>query len=88
MGEEPLSPGQTGLAGETPLWFYVLKEAEAHSGGEYLGPVGATIVGEVLVGVIDHDPQAYRTVNPSWRPTLPARQAGRFSVVDALVPID
>src|SRR5215472_7028044 len=88
LGEEPLSPGQTGLDGETPLWFYVLKEAEAHSGGEYLGPVGATIVGEVLVGVIDHDPQAYRTVNPSWRPTLPARQAGRFRAVDVLVPID
>lgn len=43
LGEEPLSPGETGLEGDTPLWFYVLKEAEAYTGGEYLRPVGATI---------------------------------------------
>jgi len=88
LGEEPLTPGETGLEGEAPLWFYVLKEAEARAGGEHLGPVGATIVGEVLVGVIDRDPESYRSVDPGWRPTLPSREAGRFTIVDALVPID
>jgi len=66
----------------------VLKEAEARAGGEHLGPVRATIVGEVLVGVIDHDPRSYRSVDPGWRPTLPSREHGRFTIADALVPID
>jgi len=92
LGEEPLTPAKTGLdgvsswEGETPLWYYVLKEAELHSDGERLGPVGGTIVGEVLVGVIDRDPESYRAVDPGWRPTLPSREAGRFTIADALVP--
>lgn len=88
LGEEPLSPGDAGLEGETPLWFYVLEEAEARAGGEHLGSVGATIVGEVLVGVIDRDPKSYRSVDPAWRPTLPSRESGQFTIADALVPID
>lgn len=82
---------QVAEAGSAPVgtvWFYVLKEAEAYTGGEDLGPVGATIVGEVLVGIIDRDPESYRAVDPGWRPTLPPRQPGRFSIADALVPID
>jgi hypothetical protein len=40
----PLSPEEVGLAdsgwiGETPLWFYVLKEADARHDGERLGPI-------------------------------------------------
>src|SRR5262249_12441360 len=58
---EPLSAEQVGLAesgwsGETPLWIYVLKEADALHDGDRLGPVGGRIVGEVLVGIIDVDP--------------------------------
>jgi len=37
----------------TPLWIYVLKEAEAFHDGDRLGPVGGRIVGEVLVGIAD-----------------------------------
>ncbi len=54
--------------------------------GEYLGPVGGTIVGEVLVGLIDRDPESYRVVDPGGRPSLPSRQAGRFTNAAALVP--
>ncbi len=75
LGVEPLSPDQVGLAGgweqETPLWLYVLKEAEVLQDGDRLGPVGGRIVGEVLVGIIDADPESFRSVEPSWRPTLP-----------------
>ena len=76
MGVEPLSSAQTGLdavgwSGETPLWYYVLKEADAYSHGERLGPVGGRIVAEVLLGIIDRDPESYRAVDPSWRPSLP-----------------
>jgi len=64
----------------------VLREAEAREDGERLGPVGSLIVGEVLVGIIDADPRSFRSVDPEWRPTLPAREPGRFTVADLLVP--
>ena len=92
LGVEPLSPEQVGLAEtgwdqETPLWLYILKEAEALEDGNRLGPVGGRIVGEVLVGIIDADPESFRSVDPSWRPTLPSREAGIFGIADLLVPV-
>jgi hypothetical protein len=91
MGVEPLTGEQLGLAAagwrdETPLWLYVLKEAEALEDGNRLGPVGGGIVGEVLVGIIEADPESFRRVDPSWTPTLPAREPGRFGIADILVP--
>jgi hypothetical protein len=91
IGEEPLTPEETALpapgwSGETPLWYYVLKEAEAQEEGERLGPVGALIVGEVLVGIVDADPRSYRVVDPAWRPTLPSREPDRFTLADLLAP--
>jgi hypothetical protein len=90
MEVEPLSREETGLdpavfAHGTPLWLYILKEAEHRAGGERLGPVGGRIVGEVLVGLIDADPTAQRVVEPSWQPTLPAAQPGTFTMADLLV---
>jgi len=89
LGIEPLSPQETGLRqlgweGETPLWYYLLKESEVRSGGERLGPVGGRIVGEVLLGIIDRDPESYRAVDPRWRPTLTAAQPGSFGIADLL----
>lgn len=69
---------------EAPLWYYVLGEARAATGGEFLGPVGSRIVSEVLVGLIDSDPSSFRVVQPGWEPTLPAPHAGHgdFSIAD------
>jgi hypothetical protein len=91
LGVPALSAEQVGLAAdgwtaETPLWFYVLKEADVLHDGERLGPVGGRIVGEVLVGIIDADPESFRAVDPGWTPTLPARRAGAFGLADVLVP--
>jgi hypothetical protein len=91
LGVPALSREQVGLAGhgwtdETPLWFYILKEADVLHDGDRLGPVGGRIVGEVLVGIIDADPESFRAVDPGWRPTLPARRAGAFGLADILVP--
>ncbi|MCK0208254.1 heme peroxidase family protein [Starkeya koreensis] len=36
---------------KTPLWYYILREAEL-AGGEHLGPVGSRIVVETFVGFI------------------------------------
>ena len=90
-GEIPLAREETGLAavgwpGETPLWYYILRESAVREDGERLGPVGSLIVGEVLLGVIDADPSSQRSVDPGWRPTLPSRQSGQFTLTDLLVP--
>jgi Animal haem peroxidase len=91
LGIEPLSEQQIGLSangwnGETPLWVYVLKEADVLHDGDRLGPVGGRIVGEVLVGIIDADPESFRSVDRSWKPTLPSHEPGRFGIADVLVP--
>ena len=40
----------------TPLWYYVLAEAKAATGGVTLGPVGGRIVAETLIGLLRADP--------------------------------
>jgi hypothetical protein len=90
MGVEPLSAEECGLTeagwtAETPLWYYVLKEAEVRADGAHLGPVGGRIVAEVLLGLIDANPGSYRSVEPNWRPTLPSDRdstTGRFGMAD------
>jgi hypothetical protein len=91
VAEAPLAPEEVGLAdlgwpGETPLWYYLLREAAVREDGERLGPVGSLIVGEVLLGVVDGDPSSQRSVDPGWRPSLPSRQPGRFTLTDLLAP--
>jgi hypothetical protein len=73
LGVEPLDADEVGLdgwEGETPLWFYVLREAAVRGNGDRLGPVGGRIVAETLVAIVDADPESYRAVNPAWRPTF------------------
>jgi hypothetical protein len=75
-----------GWGGEAPLWFYILKEAELPPyDGERLGPVGARIVAEVLVGLLQRDPNSYLYLDPAWKPGPPiAPAAGQFTFVDLL----
>lgn len=88
LSAEQVGLAEHGWARETPLWFYILKEAEVLHGGDRLGPIGGRIVGEVLVGIIDADPESFRSVDPNWTPALPARRAGAFGLADILVPVD
>jgi hypothetical protein len=95
MGYPPLEPVDLGLdelamiedvsrralLRATPLWYYVLCEAFATTGGVHLGPVGGRIVAEVLVGLLEADPQSYLRQWPSWRPTL-GTKAGEFDMAD------
>ena len=66
----------------TPLWFYVLREAEMTAGGEHLGPVGGRIVAEVLIGLLNGDRQSYLRQDPDWTPTYGT--GGSFAMVDLL----
>ena len=76
----------TGWAKEAPLWFYILKEAElAPCNAERLGPVGGRIVAEVLVGLLQRDPNSYLYLDAAWKPAPPiAPAAGQFGFVDLL----
>ena len=95
IDEEPLSASELrelrsyglGLERSTPLWYYVLKEAGARANGLTLGPVGARIVGEVIIGLLQLDSRSYLSVSPLWRPTLPdirGNVTGEFRMIDFL----
>jgi hypothetical protein len=91
MGLDPLRDPVTGelvpplFPEGTPLWFYILREAEVTSGGAELGPVGGGIVAEVFVDLLRQDNQKtiYQTnVN------LPDVSGGDFRIGDLLVAAD
>jgi hypothetical protein len=83
MGEPPLSHEEVGTSSagpssETPLWYYILREADVRQAGDRLGPVGSRIVGEVLVGLLDLDPSSVRHAPESWKPSA--------TLIDLLMP--
>jgi hypothetical protein len=92
VGAPPLSAEEIGLAdlgwtGETPLWLYILREADVVGDGDRLGPVGGRIVGEVLVGIVDSDPESFRSVDRGWLPTLPCADPVGYGVADLLTAV-
>ena len=56
----------------TPLWFYVLKEAEVRANGNSLGEVGSRIVAETLIGQLLADPDSYLQRGSGWTPMFGA----------------
>lgn len=73
LNEVPLNGDEFGAAkvgwrGETPLWYYIQREADVRCNGNRLGPVGGRIVGEVLVGLLDLDPTSVRHAPANWQP--------------------
>jgi hypothetical protein len=76
MGVTPLADADLnelhpyGFQSSTPLWYYVLKEAQLVADGLHLGPVGGRIVAEVLIGLLQSDPSSYLVQKPKWTPTL------------------
>jgi hypothetical protein len=68
----------------TPLWYYVLREAELTTGGAELGPVGGGIVAEVFVDLLRMN-GGIRTVE---EPNLPDVSGGDFRIGDLLIAAD
>lgn len=59
------------LLNDTPLWYYILKEAEQPPRrGKYLGPVGSHIVATVIVGALRADQNSYLSIDPNWTPAF------------------
>jgi len=69
---------------ESPLWYYILKEAEVQGKGKRLGQVGSRIVAEVFVGLLEADSSSFLARNPNWKPILPGRVPGTFTMADLL----
>lgn len=77
-----------GLAQNTPLFYYLLKEAELKAEGLTLGPIGSHIVSEVIQGALEADRDSYLSVvGPKWE--LPPWQfpTGSRRTVNSLIGI-
>ena len=70
------------FATETPLWFYVLREAELNRGK--LTGVGARIVAETFHRAMEGSRNSL-VRSPDWRPTLGAGAPDRFTMMDLLL---
>lgn len=72
-------PGGARLCDETPMWLYVLKEAEAQQGGRRLGAFGSRIVAETLhAAIAAASPSVLARPGPGrelWRPDPRLRPA-------------
>jgi len=83
LGITPLTPAQLqsgntasfndvltagGFETATPLWYYVLKEAEVLANGNSLGPVGSRIVAETIIGQLRADAQSFLNAPVDWTP--------------------
>ena len=82
-GPDGAVAAQKGFDTATPLWYYILKEAQVRGNGERLGPVGARIIAEVFVGLVQGDEDSFLS-QPGWKPTLPAKTPGTFLMTDLL----
>ena len=91
MGVDPLSAGDlrdaadiyAPLGQSTPLFFYILREADVVEDGLHLGPVGGRIVAETFLALLRLNRNSYLSRNRDWKPTLPF-EGDRFDMTDLL----
>ena len=87
-GPEGQVAKKQGLDKATPLWYYILKEAQVRHNGERLGPVGSILISEVFVGLIHGDTKSFLWQAKNWKPTLPSAKPGTFLMTDLLRLVD
>ncbi len=76
------------FAGNAPLWYYVLAEAQQEFDGDddtpiRLGPVGGRIVASVFIGLLVGDNFSFLH-QPSWRPVQAFTVGGKFGIVELI----
>ena len=86
LGIESLSADEVGLSGMgsrdgTPLWYYILREADVREGGNRLGPLGGHFVAEVLIGLLRADRTTFLSADPHWRPSYSSEQPSMASLI-------
>ena len=97
MGIESLTPDQiasgsdadilipAGFDRQTPLWYYILKEAELTGNGAHLGILGSWLTAKVMMDALTDDPESYLSIQPDWVPTLTGPQnPALFGMADLL----
>ncbi|MCB0606151.1 MAG: peroxidase [Lewinellaceae bacterium] len=85
--------GTGAFVNNTPLWYYILAEAESlgngvTGAGQGLGPAGGRIVAETLIGIQQKDATSYLCYNQNnpgapWSPDL-IQGPGDFTMADLL----
>jgi hypothetical protein len=83
-GEEGPVVKKHGFDTQTPLWYYILREAAVQGNAQHLGAVGSRIVGEFFVGILEADKRSYVSQRPNWKPILPSKKGGHFTMADLL----
>jgi hypothetical protein len=85
---------KSALEGRTPLWYYVLREAEYYGverdkedgksglGGQHLGPLGSQIIAETIIGILWSDPTSFLHKQVPFVPLIPAPSGKRFTLAD------
>jgi hypothetical protein len=75
-----------GLVGNTPLFYYVLKEAELRGVGLCLGPVGSHILSDVIQGALESDPDGYMAnAGSDWKLPMWRYPSGVQRPVNSLI---
>ncbi len=77
------------FAGNAPLWYYILAEAQQqfvkNDTPIHLGPVGGRIVGEVFVGLMMADSYSFLRQDPLFHPSEKLMKKGaNFKMADLL----
>jgi hypothetical protein len=86
----PLTEISPAFAGNAPLWYYILAEAQQQFDGDdatpiHLGSVGGRIVAEVFVGLMLADSHSFLRQNPNFKPLPELTTNGRFHMADLLL---
>lgn len=83
--EAALKANSNALLKKTPLWYYILKEAEVRENGQRLGKVGSRILAETFTRILRENPSSilHSGTTPDL-PRIPGKPAGGFDMADLL----
>ncbi|MBD3666105.1 hypothetical protein [Sulfitobacter aestuariivivens] len=79
LSEFLLSDAAAPLRDHTPLWFYLLREADVHASGQHFGPLASRLTMETIHRAIRSDP--YSILNTDFEPAFPDAE-GNFGLWD------
>jgi len=81
---DALTTNNSELLNKTPLWYYILKEAEVKQGGQRLGELGSFILAEVFTRILREDSESI--LNTEFTPNIPRIDGsiGEFTMADLL----
>ena len=65
-----------GFLQSTPLFYYVLKEAEVRADGNSLGELGSRIVAETQIGIMRGDKDSFMNHQGGWNPSKGVKLPG------------